>query len=261
LKRQGYRTPRPEELDKVSMSGADLDYLREMDSLGYRVQDVRSLMYLYNMGLDPEYIAEANAQSGRKLSISELHAFKKRAERDLTTAERDAPSPSVVENSSTARDDTRIDDTIVDGKWALRLRADGQLQLNIEWANVNQWQRTIRPSDLAGLTLREIATSGSRSSFEIRQDAGVFEMNGDFHDGKGTGRFVFKPNTAFGDTLRALGVQEIGTVRIHDLKNLAFGFVSATTVRNAIAANGSDLTYREVMDMAVHRMSAQGFPR
>ena len=131
---------------------------------------------------------------------------------------------------------------------------DGWLELDIEWANVNQWRRFVRLPDLPGLGANDIAGVAD-ARFRIDQDAGVFELEGKFERGRGDGQFVFRPNQSFPATLRALGVREADRVGIHQLKNLGFGFISAASVREFMDAGLQPLTLSELLELAVRQVS------
>jgi hypothetical protein len=126
----------------------------------------------------------------------------------------------------------------------LHALSGGTLQLDIEWANVNQWRRVIRADDLT-----ELEPNGGR--FRLVQDAGVFTFNG----GAGSGEFTFAPNKSFLSTLRSLGIRDADRIGIHQLKNLAFGFMSADSVRGLIAEGLAPLTLHDVVDLAVYQIT------
>jgi beta-lactamase regulating signal transducer with metallopeptidase domain len=289
LAKQGYAIPTPDELVRASVSSVDLDYLREMNALGYRERTLEALVRLSNMGIGPDFVRafasagysrltadelnwlasqgidgtfanNANARAGRTLSVPQLvqaaDEMRKVAEQRPERSRSRAPAVSV----ETAPDSSPplVDDTVVDGKWWIRVRPDGWLQLDIDWSNVNQWKRFVRPTELLGITAATItAASGpTPAKFHIDQDAGIFEFEGTFDRGRGEGSFLFKPNLDFPAMLRALGVREVDRVGIHQLKNLAFAPMSAADVQELMRIGLSPpLTLRHVVDLAVYRVT------
>jgi hypothetical protein len=139
----------------------------------------------------------------------------------------------------------------------LRSRADGTLQLDIEWANVNQWQRTIRVADLHGVSSEDLSNGFAGRSFRIEQDAGIFTFRGDFTAGRGSGNFTFEPHPDFAATLRAIGVSDADRIGIHQLKNLAFGFMSADAIRQLMAAGIRPLSLRDIVDLSVYQVTPE----
>jgi beta-lactamase regulating signal transducer with metallopeptidase domain len=255
---QGYAVPTIEQLVHAGTTGADLDYIREMAALGYRERTIDGMIRVYNQGVDPAFIKEANARAGRTLTVAELVQYRNSGVSSLdrpARPPRGQPSSTPSDSSaSSAPNLPLVDDTVVTGRWTIAARPDGWLQLDIDWANVNQWRRFVRPPDLPGLGANDL-DGVADARFRIDQDAGVFEFNGTFARGRGDGRFVFRPNQGFPATLRALGVRDAERVGIHQLKNLAFGFISAASVREFIEAGLQPLTLNELLDLAVRQVS------
>lgn len=90
-----------------------------------------------------------------------------------------------------ARDDDKVEFTL---RYEVR-KADSSGGWNYNnWSNSNG----IAPDQLQGLT-REQATSatGGQVKFQIKRDAGTFDCDGWFKDGRGAGLFAFVPNRGF----------------------------------------------------------------
>ncbi|HYV04743.1 MAG TPA: hypothetical protein VFB82_09165, partial [Blastocatellia bacterium] len=60
---------------------------------------------------------------------------------------------------------------------------------------------------LQGLTQAQMMSSGSRVVFQLVRDAGTLNCEGWFKEGKGSGHFVFAPNTRFAAELAQRGYQ------------------------------------------------------
>ena len=280
LLKEGYAAPTPEQLDRAGMSSVDIDYVREMAALGYRTGTVDALVNIANRGVNPAeilalaalgyrnltlgelialddqtidtaFVRAANARAGRQLSVRELVAYRRGS--DMSTARASAPQPAPAVPSET-RDTPVLDDTVTTGRWTLVARGDGWLQLDIEWANVNQWRRFVRPSELAGFPAAGAADL-AQAAFRIQRDAGVFAFDGTFGRGRGSGQFSFTPNRGFPATMRSLGVREADVVGIHDLKNLAFGDIDAQTIRDFGSAGLSAVTVDELVTLAIRQVT------
>jgi len=137
-------------------------------------------------------------------------------------------------------------------KWGPGLRID------IDWDGNNQWARQIDLSELRGLSSADVnAAAPTRVAFRVEEDAGVFEYEGTFLSGRGSGRFRFEPNHTFGATLRSLGVQDTEAMSDHDLKNLAFSGVSTKAVRELLALGVTPLTRGGLVDLAVRQVTPE----
>jgi hypothetical protein len=99
------------------------------------------------------------------------------------------------------------------------------------------------------------ATTATPTVFRLEQDAGVFEFEGTFQSGRGAGRFRFQPNHSFAATVRSLGVQDVDDLSDHELKNLAFGGISAAATRELMALGVTPLTRRDLVDLAVRQVT------
>jgi beta-lactamase regulating signal transducer with metallopeptidase domain len=282
LRKEGYATPSPAELVNAAMSGADLSYTRQMNALGYRMRTLGSLIALSNEGVGPAlvrqlsamgyrrlpvsdlirlqnesidstFIARANQRAGRVLRVDELLLLRLGGDASAPTSDPSAPPTS----QDAAALPPMADDPVVNGKWALQWNADRTLRLDIEWANVNQWRRTIRVEDLSDVTAAELTQGFSDRNFRIVEEAGVFTFSGSFDGASGSGTFTFAPNVDFAATLRSLGVREADRIGIHQLKNLAFGFISAEAVRGFMDAGLTPLTLRELVDLSVYQVTPE----
>lgn len=290
LQKLGYATPTRRELVVAATSGADLKYLREMTALGYRVQSLSALVALSNEGVDPpfvrqlsaigygglrvadllqlrnedvdsSFIARENARAGRKLSVGELVLLRMNARETVPSPPESGASPPPAATPATVDSETEgkpfVDDTVVTGRWALHTLRDGTLQLDIEWANVNEWRRVIRLTDLSDVTPNDFAAGFDRMQFRMEQQAGVFTFVGRFSGGAGSGDFSFAPNKDFLSTLRSLGVRNADRIGIHQLKNLAFGFMSGDRVRALMAEGIAPLSLNDVVDLAVYQITPE----
>ena len=267
---QGYVIPTTGQLERAAVNGADLRGLREMGELGYRLGTLSAFMRLWNNGARPdfireiqaagysglspddlvqlnnhsiggEFIARANERAGRRLSVSELvnqqvHGDKR--------------------NRSAKADSHEAHSTPLGGDWVITALKGDEIHLELLWSDDTQWRRVIGLSALQGWSARQIESSSSGSTaFSIRQDAGDFDFVGSAGRGRGTGRFVFRPKRGFRDTLSALGVDVPATVSDHQLKNLAWGGISTAAIREFKSLGFSQLTLRQLTDMAVRIVS------
>ncbi len=289
LAAQGYATPTARDLVSLAMSGVDLEYLRGMGALGYRMGTVpaiiglsnhsvspayvrelsalgyrglpaRDLVHLRNHSLDPEAIRGLNARAGRTLSVAELVGTRMDGERTAAAAPAPSAAASFAADAPAASEAARSSSTPLSGSWVTRGTREGAVYLRLNWSDGSNWDRWMPISALSGTSAAEVAAASSRVAFRIEQDAGTFEMDGSFQSGRGSGGFRFRPNRAFGRTLLSLGVSGAGSPSDHDLKNLAWGGISATAVRELTAAGLSPLTMDDLLGMAIFHVTP-GFVR
>ncbi|HEV2146270.1 MAG TPA: hypothetical protein VGR37_02545 [Longimicrobiaceae bacterium] len=139
----------------------------------------------------------------------------------------------------------------VEGTWTATQERDAQLQVWLFW-NSTMWSQRFARSELHGLSEDGIASAISTPvSFRIEREAGVFEFEGVFKQGKGTGRLRFNPDREFAQMLRSLGIKGTDRVTEHDLMLLTLRPVSTAAIREFTALLGS-LSVREVVELAVH---------
>lgn len=82
-----------------------------------------------------------------------------------------------------------------------------RVYFNISRRPTHNMGMTLALSSLTGLSSTQVdAAKTTPVRFERRAEAGNLAFDGTFRNGKGAGQFVFTPNPAFFDSVRALGV-------------------------------------------------------
>src|SRR5947207_9505979 len=84
----------------------------------------------------------------------------------------------------------------------------------------------LSPDRLQGLSGPQIMSAGQQVQFQIVRDAGNFNCEGWFKEGKGSGHFTFAPNPGFSSELQKRGItspneQQQFSLALHDV-SLAF---------------------------------------
>src|SRR5215471_6210619 len=99
------------------------------------------------------------------------------------------------------------------GQWIIdTTRGSNQYQLTLNYPSTkrgfgnNITSFSVSPDRLQGLTGAQIMSSGSPVRFQVVRDAGTFNCEGWFKDGKGSGNFVLTPNPAFAGELQKRGL-------------------------------------------------------
>ena len=149
---------------------------------------------------------------------------------DRVEAPRVQPQPSAEERPSP-----------LDGTWRATPGRGNAIRLDIEWSDVNQWNRFVDPGELTAIP----------GGFKYRADAGEFTYWGDLNDRRGSGTMLFAPNRAFADTLSQLGVRDAARVSTHDLKNFAFYGMNASVIREFMALGVGSITKGDLLGMAM----------
>jgi hypothetical protein len=138
------------------------------------------------------------------------------------------------------------------GRWTLASVVTDTFALEVFWDDGTNWPRRIAFAELHGAAPRDIAASTPAAvTFRVERDAGDFEFEGTFYRGRGAGTFRYRPDRRFADTLRALGVAEVDGLGDHDLKNLAWGDLSADAVREFRAMGLAPLRGRDLVELAI----------
>src|SRR5262249_3263454 len=90
------------------------------------------------------------------------------------------------------------------GQWIIdTTRGSNRYQLTLNYPSNkrgfgnNITSFNLSPDRLQGLTSAQIMSTGAPVQFQIVRDAGTFNCEGYFKEGKGSGTFVLVPNPAF----------------------------------------------------------------
>jgi hypothetical protein len=267
LAAHGYAQPTTEALVRVGRTGVDLRYVRQMAALGYRLGTVQELVHLSNRSVGPSFIRELASLGYRGLSPTELvrmrnsgvdpdfiRRMNERAGRELTPAElvdlRNRNETSMPANGPA----TASASTPLEGRWVIHRAQGVSADVELFWTDNTNWRRWISMAALRGVTADVITAPGPIPvSFRMEQDAGTFEFEGTFRNGRGTGEFRFRPNRQFASTLVSLGVDGVGSVTDHQLKNFAWGGISAGEIREFRALGIWPLSFDEARRLAIYR--------
>ncbi len=166
----------------------------------------------------------------------------------------------------------------ITGEWRAEAKKGEKLQLNFERKSGrgrNQHGASFDLSDLQGLNRAD--TENGRVSFRLVREAGTFECEGTFVNGRGSGTFRFVPNMAFVATMKGRGFD----MQSEKWRNGSSDdtiedrlFLAATVnVTTALAddlrsANFPDLDFGDLVKAAIFKidgkfmseMKATGFP-
>jgi hypothetical protein len=132
------------------------------------------------------------------------------------------------------------------GRWVAHATRDGVVDFEVFWSDGTNWRQA-----LDGAALR----AGAGPALSVVRDAGAFDLDGMLRDGRGTGALRFRPARGFGAVLAGLGVRGAGTPTDHQLKNLAWGGVSAAAIREFLALGYGPLTLRDAQDLAIFHVT------
>jgi hypothetical protein len=160
-----------------------------------------------------------------------------------------------------------------DGQWLMEAKSatEAQLTLRYQRAGAFDWDGSYSDSNLTllasaeGLTREQISSAGTHISFHLVREPGIFECEGWFANGKGSGHFHFAPSAEFKAELRKRGFDEptatqqfqmaLGDFRLGLLDELKAEnyapFGTGTVVR--LATHGVRLEY-------VRAMKTAGYP-
>ncbi|HZF67917.1 MAG TPA: M56 family metallopeptidase, partial [Gemmatirosa sp.] len=258
LAAERYATPTTAAFVALGATGVSAAYVREMAALGYRLGRVEALVRLWNNGVDPAVLRAAGAVGARSLPIDSLLRLPARAaslapandDAAATIGPEDAPRPPTAAADVPAADvaayEPGDDTTPLAGRWVAHATRDGVVDFEVFWSDGTNWRQAL---DSAALR----ADAGAALS--IAQDAGTFDLDGALRDGRGTGALRFRPARGFGAVLASLGVRGADAPSDHQLKNLAWGGISAAAVREFLALGYGPLTLRDAQDLAIFQVT------
>lgn len=140
----------------------------------------------------------------------------------------------------------------LEGTWTITTgRGDGRLQINLHYEQSN-WGRRIDRADLLGLADDAVnAATSTPVAFRIQREAGAFDMEGSFREGRGAGHFRFVPDRGFVSTLRSLGVTDAERATDRDLLNLAMADATAANLRALMALGLGAVDVEQVVELSI----------
>lgn len=277
LAAHGYAMPSAEQLARAAMTSVDEDYVREMGGLRYRLGRVEALVTLTNHGIGPAFVRALgamgyerlapdalvrlrsagvdttevrrfNAHAGRRLTVDELRlAHERMGEVPPAPAPPAAPDAPAVPTPDSVPPRGEGGDTPLTGRWVVHATRDGWVDLELFWSDDTNWRRRYRASSLRV----------GAGSLALEQDAGTFEMTGALQGGRGSGALRFTPHRDFVRTLRTLGIRGTVTVTDHNLKNLAWGEISAAPLRELQEIGYRSLTLEEIQSLGIFGVTSR----
>ncbi|HEX8890538.1 MAG TPA: hypothetical protein VF779_15400 [Pyrinomonadaceae bacterium] len=152
-----------------------------------------------------------------------------------------------------------------EGEWIadFKARNDGKVEFTLRYEerkadssggwNYNNWSNSngIAPEQLQGLT-REQATSatGGQVKFQLKRDAGTFDCDGWFKDGRGAGLFAFLPNRGFIAEINRRGIN--GSLTDEQLFQLAHTDMGLAFLDELKSQNYEMPTLDQLLRMSEH---------
>lgn len=178
---------------------------------------------------------------------------------------KDPRPPRLAAMTVTGHDDTDDETKMhgaeadtTEGTWTLSPNGRGGLQVNLHFGPTQQWGRPVDRADLVGLTDAQMGAAASTPvSFRMEREAGVFEMEGAFREGRGAGHFRFRPDRGFASTLRSLGVEGAGEITDRELMILALADASSAAVREYRALGLAPLDVEGVIQLSIHQVTPE----
>ncbi|HEX6037032.1 MAG TPA: hypothetical protein VFZ20_03305, partial [Longimicrobium sp.] len=137
-----------------------------------------------------------------------------------------------------------------EGTWTLEVR-DGAMHITLLYGT-GTWGRPIDRAALVGLTDAQVnAAVSTPVAFRIEREAGDFDLEGAFREGRGAGHFRFHPDRGFVSTLRGLGVRDADGVEDRELMVMALGNATGAALRELAGLGVRPETTEDVIQLAV----------
>lgn len=95
----------------------------------------------------------------------------------------------------------------INGAWSAVGENDGKLDLRVTIRQWNQFNATIDPETVPGLSAAVRGTTTTPVQFQLKREAGTISFEGIFKNGDGGGQFTFVENPRFLAAIRATGIE------------------------------------------------------
>ena len=174
------------------------------------------------------------------------------------------------------------------GEWSARLDTEKPGMLNIIFTRrpnittINQTGKNIALNELQNLSPQTIASGGPNVNFRIVREAGTFEFEGLFKDGRGVGFWTLTPNQSFVSAMRNRGydnltendlmsavLSNLTAKFIEDLKSVGYGSlefgkllragsrnVTPDFIRDVQSAGFGNLTIDQIISAKTHNINS-----
>jgi DNA-binding transcriptional MerR regulator len=141
------------------------------------------------------------------------------------------------------------------GQWLIEFRTGEdkvQVSLRYESPNGHGFSNTgfhIAPDQLQGLTREQAMSGGTHVQFQLKRDAGTFNCEGWFKEGKGSGHYVFSPDQNFAAELKRQGY---GSPSPEQQFSMALSDVSLAFIAELKAQGYEQPTLDQLVDSGNH---------
>jgi hypothetical protein len=107
----------------------------------------------------------------------------------------------------------------------------------------------IRADSLKGLSEAQVSGNGTAVNFQVVREAGTFNCEGWFKQGKGSGSFTFVPNQGFATEMKSLGYEQLSDEKLF---SMAVHDIGLTFIRELNALGYDRLTTDNLFAMRIH---------
>lgn len=148
--------------------------------------------------------------------------------------------------------------TAPEGEWSIgaAMREDpapGTVQLSMRYTSerggFNMTSRQVPMAQLEGLTAAQMASAGTPVRFRIRREAGAFDAEGWFREGRGSGHWTFSADPRFAAELARQG---FGEASPQERLSLALHDVGLELVRELARQGYGQLTVAQLVRAGTH---------
>lgn len=148
--------------------------------------------------------------------------------------------------------------TAINGEWTAHLSSkdSSRIQVNFtrrsEKGGYNQTGKTMKLSDLQGLSGEISAQARTNVSFRLVREAGTISMDGFFEGGRGAGLWTFTPNASFASTMAARGFANLTE---EELLRATFNGLTTRYADEIKSAGYDQLTFAQLSRASGHEIS------
>lgn len=234
LRARGIGAPTSAQQFELARQDVAIAFVDELINSGMRKPSPSELVALGTSGLTPAAFREIENNGRHFADVGSLiYAYNARA---VPTS--GLPSARAQENKSTP----------LEGTWIVKPGRNGGKILQLNWSDGTDWSRPISPTDFSSV---------GANVFEIVQSAGTFRFKGNIDQSSAEQTFTFEPNRSFESRLRDIGITGMRPMNAHELKNLAFGYISTDAIQQFKAAGLDPLSLDDLIMMGIRQVSPE----
>jgi hypothetical protein len=147
----------------------------------------------------------------------------------------------------------------ITGEWRIEFTRENPEEVQLPMLRASRghnqnWGHGVLIRDLQGLSREEALHSAIDVKLRLAREAGVFELAGSFHDGKGSGRWTLTPSESFISAMSSRGYLNLSE---DNLFAAAMARLSISTIDDLKAAGYQQLSFDELVEANIFEVTGK----